>query len=597
MLRRARRERQPSPARKASARCRWKRLCTGYYETVLARDELITAVAVPPLGKKRAAYLKCTTRSADDWPALGLAVALETDGDAIRAATVFIGAATDKPTRLTAAESALRGARADEAALARAGRRGGRRARNRRRRAGLGRVQEAARARLSAARGARGARDCHMKRASTSTETPQVGRAIPRLESWQKVTGRAEYVHNLRLPGMLYGKIFRSTVPHGRIRRIKHFRGRGGRRRVPRRHRRRHPRHRPRALLRPGVPRPADPRDRQGALRRRAGGGGARFRSARGRGGGEPHRRRVRGAPRRLRRDRGDDIASDRARGAQAGRHLPRPEAPEGEDEHERRARLSPPARRRRAGARRCRSRLRAHLPHAAGDAHPARAARLGGRVARGLAHDPHRVAEPVVRPHRDRAAPRLAREPRPGARAVPRRRLRRQALYQARGAGRGARAPHPPPGEGVAHDGGAVLHHHQACDDVPDQERRDEGRPDHCARVRGVVERRRLCRHRAAGDAEVGLHRARPVRHRARRDRLVRALHEPAAGGRAARVRHPAARLGVREPHRHDRARAAARSARVPAEEPAARRSPAGDRAQSCRMRRSARSSTASRN
>jgi CO/xanthine dehydrogenase Mo-binding subunit len=59
-----------------------------------------------------------------------------------------------------------------------------------------------------------------MKRASTPTETPQVGRAIPRLESWQKVTGRAEYVHNLRLPGMLYGKVFRSTVPHGRIKRI-----------------------------------------------------------------------------------------------------------------------------------------------------------------------------------------------------------------------------------------------------------------------------------------------------------------------------------------------------------------------------------------
>ena len=61
-----------------------ERLVTGYYETVLARDELITAVFVPPLGKKRAAYLKCTTRSADDWPALGMAVALETEGDAIR---------------------------------------------------------------------------------------------------------------------------------------------------------------------------------------------------------------------------------------------------------------------------------------------------------------------------------------------------------------------------------------------------------------------------------------------------------------------------------------------------------------------------------
>src|SRR6202008_262071 len=59
-----------------------------------------------------------------------------------------------------------------------------------------------------------------MKRATQSTETPQVGRSVPRLESWLKVTGRAEYVHNLRLPGMLYGKIFRSTGAHGRIKRI-----------------------------------------------------------------------------------------------------------------------------------------------------------------------------------------------------------------------------------------------------------------------------------------------------------------------------------------------------------------------------------------
>ena len=69
-------------------------LSTGYYETVVARDELVTAVIVPPLGKKRAAYLKCTTRSADDWPALGMAVALETEGDAIRTASIVIGAST-----------------------------------------------------------------------------------------------------------------------------------------------------------------------------------------------------------------------------------------------------------------------------------------------------------------------------------------------------------------------------------------------------------------------------------------------------------------------------------------------------------------------
>ena len=45
----------------------------------------------------------------------------------------------------------------------------------------------------------------------------QIGRSIARLEARSKVTGRADYVHNMRVPGMLYGKIFRSTVAHGRI--------------------------------------------------------------------------------------------------------------------------------------------------------------------------------------------------------------------------------------------------------------------------------------------------------------------------------------------------------------------------------------------
>jgi CO/xanthine dehydrogenase Mo-binding subunit len=45
----------------------------------------------------------------------------------------------------------------------------------------------------------------------------QIGRATPRLEARTKVTGRADYVYNMRVPGMLYGKVFRSTVAHGRI--------------------------------------------------------------------------------------------------------------------------------------------------------------------------------------------------------------------------------------------------------------------------------------------------------------------------------------------------------------------------------------------
>ncbi len=56
--------------------------------------------------------------------------------------------------------------------------------------------------------------------ATKTEQTGPVGRSVPRLEGKAKVTGRAEYVHNLRLPGMLHGKIFRSTLAHARIQRI-----------------------------------------------------------------------------------------------------------------------------------------------------------------------------------------------------------------------------------------------------------------------------------------------------------------------------------------------------------------------------------------
>ena len=48
----------------------------------------------------------------------------------------------------------------------------------------------------------------------------QIGRSLPRLEARAKVSGRAEYTHTMRLPGMLICKIFRSTVAHGRIKSI-----------------------------------------------------------------------------------------------------------------------------------------------------------------------------------------------------------------------------------------------------------------------------------------------------------------------------------------------------------------------------------------
>jgi carbon-monoxide dehydrogenase medium subunit len=91
-------------------------LYAGYLETTLQRGELITQLEVPALGKRRAAYLKCTTRSADDWPALGMAVILDGDG-----AQVWISAATDRPTRLLSAEKVLGGKIDDDKALKQAG--------------------------------------------------------------------------------------------------------------------------------------------------------------------------------------------------------------------------------------------------------------------------------------------------------------------------------------------------------------------------------------------------------------------------------------------------------------------------------------------
>jgi CO/xanthine dehydrogenase Mo-binding subunit len=45
----------------------------------------------------------------------------------------------------------------------------------------------------------------------------QVGRSVARLESRAKVTGAADYTHNVVLPRMLHAKVVRSTQAHARI--------------------------------------------------------------------------------------------------------------------------------------------------------------------------------------------------------------------------------------------------------------------------------------------------------------------------------------------------------------------------------------------
>jgi carbon-monoxide dehydrogenase medium subunit len=96
-------------------------LFAGYFETVLAKNELIAALRIPAQGKTRAAYMKVTTGSAEDWPALGVAVALDMAGTTVKSARVVVSAATEKATRLKSAEQMLAGATIDDKTLARAG--------------------------------------------------------------------------------------------------------------------------------------------------------------------------------------------------------------------------------------------------------------------------------------------------------------------------------------------------------------------------------------------------------------------------------------------------------------------------------------------
>jgi len=96
-------------------------LYLGYYETVLGKDELIAEVTVPSLNGARTAYIKCTSRSADDWPALGLAVRWDLAAKAIRNPCVIVSAATEKVTRLIETEKILDGASANEKTAQRAG--------------------------------------------------------------------------------------------------------------------------------------------------------------------------------------------------------------------------------------------------------------------------------------------------------------------------------------------------------------------------------------------------------------------------------------------------------------------------------------------
>ena len=93
----------------------------GYYQTALAKDELLTELVIPPQDPGvHAWYEKYTALSADDWPAVGAAVWFRMDQGAIAEVRIAVGAATERPERIGGAEAMLQGSAPEAAAFARA---------------------------------------------------------------------------------------------------------------------------------------------------------------------------------------------------------------------------------------------------------------------------------------------------------------------------------------------------------------------------------------------------------------------------------------------------------------------------------------------
>lgn len=96
-------------------------LYTGYYQTILERGELVSAVRLPVQAGWRSVYRKTTVRTYDDWPALGVAASARLDDDIVTDVRLVVSAATEKVTRIAGVEAMLIGAALDEKLAARAG--------------------------------------------------------------------------------------------------------------------------------------------------------------------------------------------------------------------------------------------------------------------------------------------------------------------------------------------------------------------------------------------------------------------------------------------------------------------------------------------
>src|SRR5260370_4955811 len=78
-------------------------LVSGYYETTLGQQELITAVEVPVADGRLAVYSRYTAAAADDWPSAAVDAAMQSPDGRVAEPRRTVGAATPSPLRLTEA--------------------------------------------------------------------------------------------------------------------------------------------------------------------------------------------------------------------------------------------------------------------------------------------------------------------------------------------------------------------------------------------------------------------------------------------------------------------------------------------------------------
>ncbi len=83
-------------------------------ENVLAPDELLTHVILPPPGPVKSGHYEVRYKESHDWPIAFATVVLAMDGETVRTARVVMGAVAPVPWRSKAAEAALAGKRLTE---------------------------------------------------------------------------------------------------------------------------------------------------------------------------------------------------------------------------------------------------------------------------------------------------------------------------------------------------------------------------------------------------------------------------------------------------------------------------------------------------